>query len=407
MVDLLVDPNQLENVILNLAINARDAMQHGGKLTLELGNAMLDDHYVFSEREVPAGQYVMLAISDTGGGMPPEVVERAFEPFFTTKRDGEGTGLGLSMAYGFVRQSNGHIKIYSEVGNGTTVKIYLPHSFQKEVEIVSGSMAPVVGGSETILVVEDDATVRITVVDILSGLGYNILTAHDGESALLKLQSGTPIDLLFTDVVMPGPLRSPELAQRAKQIFPAIEVLFTSGYTQNAIVHGGRLDAGVMLISKPYRREDLARKIRQMLGKKAAPPQRVQVTPADPAPVHAAVSAASAMRLLVVEDNEDAQAMLCELLLFLGHQAQGVGNAEAALQLLVASPFDVLLTDVSLPGMSGIDLARQAGQQLPQLKVILTSGYGSVTLDGFAGRSASLPKPYDLEKLQQVLAEIA
>jgi signal transduction histidine kinase/DNA-binding response OmpR family regulator len=401
----MVDPNQLENVILNLAINARDAMKAGGKLTLELGNAMLDDHYVSSEQEVPAGQYVMLAISDTGTGMSPEVMERAFEPFFTTKREGEGTGLGLSMAYGFVKQSNGHIKIYSEVGSGTTIKIYLPRDHQAEVSLTDVRSGSLSGGTETILVVEDDAAVQATAVDMLTGLGYRVLKAQDGESALVILQSGIPINLLFTDVVMPGPVRSPALAKQAKQLFPNIEVLFTSGYTQNAIVHGGRLDPGVELISKPYRREDLARKIRQMFENRQLIANAGQSSSNDvaadvfPEPV-------TRLRILVVEDNEDAQKMVCELLMALGYRVQGVSDAEKALDALAENRFDVLFTDVSLPGMSGVDLARKAINEAPALKVIFSSGYGAVESGDLGFKSASLPKPYNLKRLQQVLTDI-
>ncbi|HEX8536648.1 MAG TPA: ATP-binding protein, partial [Cystobacter sp.] len=259
------DANQLENVILNLAINARDAMESHGRLTIEASNAMLDDHYAQLHQDVVPGQYVLLAISDTGCGMPPEVIERAFEPFFTTKPEGRGTGLGLSMVYGFVKQTGGHVKIYSEVGHGTTLKIYLPRAFQAETaptEVIEG---PIEGGNETILVVEDDVAVRATAVEMLSELGYRVLKAGDAQSALAIIQSGVPVDLLFTDVVMPGPVRSPELARQARQSLPELEVLFTSGYTENAIVHGGRLDPGVALLVKPYRREDLARKVRMML----------------------------------------------------------------------------------------------------------------------------------------------
>lgn len=401
----LVDPNQLENVLLNLSINARDAMKGEGRLTLELGNAMLDDHYVASEVDVPAGQYVMLAISDTGTGMSPEIMARAFEPFFTTKREGEGTGLGLSMAYGFVKQSNGHIKIYSEAGSGTTIKIYLPRSLQAEVTVSNPSTEPVMGGIETILVVEDDAAVQATAVDILSGLGYRVLKAHDAESALVILQSGIPIDLLFTDVVMPGPIRSPALAKQAKQFLPDIEVLFTSGYTQNAIVHGGRLDPGVELISKPYRREDLARKIRHVLANRRLIANAGQPTLDDAEP-DALVESAAPLRILVVEDNEDAQAMVCELLMILGHRAQGVSDAEAAMDAMAQAKFDVLFTDVSLPGMSGVDLARKVAKEEPAMKIIFSSGYGAVASSDFGFESVSLPKPYDLEKLQQVLADI-
>jgi signal transduction histidine kinase/DNA-binding response OmpR family regulator len=402
----LVDPHQLENVILNLAINARDAMKGDGRLTLELNNAMLDDDYVAYEPDVAAGQYVVLAISDTGCGMPADVIARAFEPFFTTKREGEGTGLGLSMAYGFVKQSGGHIRIYSEVGSGTTIKIYLPRSMQPEVEVPNTRNVPVMGGTETILVVEDDAVVQATVVDMLTALGYRVLKANDGQSALTILQSGVPVDLLFTDVVMPGPVRSVEVARQAKQMFPEIEVLFTSGYTQNAIVHGGRLDPGVELISKPYRREELARKIRQMFGGrkevKAAPPVSPPVPAADPAPQPANTST-QPLSILVVEDEQDARTLLTELLLVLGHAVEGVASAEDALVALEHSRFDILLTDYSLPGMSGLDLARTVVQRGYGMKIIFSSGYGSAINSDLQFEAAYLPKPFTLASLQQVL----
>jgi signal transduction histidine kinase/CheY-like chemotaxis protein len=415
----MADPHQLENVILNLAINARDAMKGDGRLTLELNNAMLDDHYVLHEPEVSPGQYVMLAISDTGCGMPPEVAARAFEPFFTTKREGEGTGLGLSMAYGFVKQSNGHIRIYSEVGNGTTIKIYLPRSMQPEVELPNLRNAPVVGGSETILVVEDDLAVQATVVDMLQGLGYRVLKASDGQGALTILQSGIPVDMLFTDVVMPGPVRSIEVARQAKQMFPAIEVLFTSGYTQNAIVHGGRLDPGVELISKPYRRDELARKIRQLFAarKESAAPSAPSAPPAPvtlPAPASAAASEAEEPALagatipksiLVVEDNQDARAMLGELLLILGHSVEAVGSAEQALEVLAERRFDILLTDHSLPGMNGLELARTVVAREYRMRIIFSSGYGAQATPGLDIKPAFLPKPFTLAALQKVLDE--
>lgn len=401
----LVDPNQLENVILNLAINARDAMEGEGKLTLELGNAMLDDQYAAKEGEVIAGQYVVLVISDTGMGMSPEVQARVFEPFFTTKREGQGTGLGLSMAYGFIKQSNGHIKIYSEVGNGTTIKIYLPRSHQMEVEVVDIKAVQAVGGNETILVVEDDMSVQATAVDMLSGLGYRVLKANDGQSALTILQSGISIDLVFTDVVMPGPIRSPDLARHAKQLFPDIAVLFTSGYTQNAIVHGGRLDPGVELISKPYRRDDLARKIRHILASQAHVSNLRQRSDKDSETVKI-IETGSSIRVLVVEDNPDANTILCELLTMLGHHARGVENAKAALELFAIETFDVLLTDISLPGMSGIELARQLVKENSSLKVIFSSGYGAVSEDEFEYAAGSLPKPYDLIMLQGVIEQV-
>jgi PAS domain S-box-containing protein len=269
----LIDPAQIENALLNLAINARDAMDGNGKLTIEAGNARLDDSYV-RDHDIAAGQYVMLAVSDTGAGMPPEIIAQAFEPFFSTKPEGKGTGLGLSMVYGFVKQSGGHVRIYSEVGTGTTIKLYLPRVDQREDVLVSSDSAAIAGGAETILVAEDDSEVRLTVVETLRDLGYRVLTANDAASALTVIESRVAIDLLFTDVVMPGTLKSPELARKAKERLPGVAVLFTSGYTENAIVHGGRLDLGVELLSKPYSREMLARKFRQVMAKKDLPVKR-------------------------------------------------------------------------------------------------------------------------------------
>lgn len=397
-----VDPHRLENVILNLAINARDAMPEGGKLTLELENAVLDDQYVLAHPDVSAGQYAMIVIRDTGKGMPPEVMERAFDPFFTTKKEGEGTGLGLSMAYGFVKQSEGHIKVYSEYGKGTTFRIYLPRSCEAEVKTNLSLRGPVVGGSETILVVEDDPAVQETVVRMLEDLGYNVLNASDGQGALTILHSGESIDMLFTDVVMPGPVRSPDLARQAKRLFPDIAVLFTSGYTQNAIVHGGRLDPGVELLSKPYRREDLARKIRHVL----ANARRTSVSLKELGQSQED-EASSALRILVVEDDLDSQEAVCQLIGMLGHKVKGVDSAEAALELMEADNFDVLFTDVSLPGMNGTELARIALADQPLLKIIIASGYG-LALDDVPDMPATiLPKPFDLARLRQALSSLS
>ncbi|MDB5369570.1 MAG: hypothetical protein JWP20_1128, partial [Roseomonas sp.] len=285
----LTDPHQVQNVILNLAVNARDAMAGGdaasatGRLTIEAGNAMLDDLYAAQHVDVKAGQYVMLAVSDTGCGMTREVMEKAFDPFFTTKREGSGTGLGLSMVYGFVKQSHGHIKIYSEPGQGTTIRIYLPRTREAEEMLPDLASAPIESGTETILVVEDDPVVQATVVDLLKDLGYTVLRASDGQSALMLARSGISIDLLFTDVVMPGPVRAPDLARQVQAMMPGVGVLFTSGYTENAIVHGGRLDPGVNLLSKPYRREDLARKVRHTLNNRRQAAARVPGPAAPPA----------------------------------------------------------------------------------------------------------------------------
>ena len=262
-----VDPVQVETALLNLAINARDAMEGCGKLTIEAGNAYLDDNYASHHPEVTPGQYIMIAVSDTGSGIAPEILEKVFDPFFTTKPDGQGTGLGLSMVHGFVKQSGGHIKIYSELGQGSTVRIYLPRSREDEDTQVEVVASPVTGGSETILLVEDDEDVRVTAAEMLSELGYSVLRAKDADGALVIIESGAAIDLLFTDIVMPGILRAPELARKAKQKIPGIAVLFTTGYAENAALHGGRLDGGINLITKPYARDQLGRKLRQILSK--------------------------------------------------------------------------------------------------------------------------------------------
>lgn len=262
------DPNQLENVLLNLALNARDAMAGGGKLTIETGNAHLDDAYHSKNLEARAGQYVAISISDTGSGMDKETLERAFEPFFTTKEVGKGTGLGLSMVYGFVKQSGGHVKIYSEAGEGTTVKIYLPRQMMitAEVEKPIIPLAPEGSVSETILVVEDDDDVREYTVEVLKGLGYAVLEARDSPTALQLLEDeALTIELLFTDIVLPGGLTGAEIARKAARLRPEMKVLFTTGYARNAIVHQGRLDAGVQLLPKPFTSSDLSAKLREIL----------------------------------------------------------------------------------------------------------------------------------------------
>jgi CheY-like chemotaxis protein len=269
----VADPAQVESAILNLALNARDAMPGGGRLTVEITNAALDEDYARTAREVTPGQYVMIAVTDTGEGMPDDVRARVFEPFFTTKSDGKGTGLGLSMVYGFVKQSNGHIQIYSEVGQGTTVKIYLPRSRQAEqTTLLMLDPTPAPEPGRTILVVEDEESVREAALAMIEELGYRRLEAGDAEQALALLERGEAVDLVFTDVVMPGPLRTRDFAQRMRELRPGMPVLFTSGYTDNAIIHQGRLDEGVHLISKPYAKADLARRIAALLADPRAAP---------------------------------------------------------------------------------------------------------------------------------------
>ena len=264
----LADENQLENALLNLAVNARDAMPNGGKLTIEAANVALDDAYAATEQDVRAGQYVMIAVSDTGSGMAPDILSKVFEPFFTTKDIGQGTGLGLSMVFGFVKQSGGHVKIYSEVGDGTTVKIYLPrHLATEDASETAVEAQRVLGGSasETILVVEDEADVRRLAVETLLELGYRVLEAEDGHVALRLLEREPAVRLLFTDVGLPGGLNGRQLADRARERRPDLKVLFTTGYARNAIVHHGRLDPGVELIGKPFQIASLAVKVRELL----------------------------------------------------------------------------------------------------------------------------------------------
>jgi len=261
----LADPTQIETALLNLAINARDAMEGYGKLTIELDNADIDHTHTRFHDELKPGQYVALSVTDTGSGMTPELLSKVFEPFFSTKPVGKGSGLGLSMVYGFAKQTGGHVRVYSEVGQGTTVRMYLPRSAEEEEFKIERADLPVVGGTETVLVAEDDEGVRTTVVELLRELGYPVLEASDAAAALFIIESGARIDLLFTDVVMPGPLKAVDLASKAEELVPGIGILFTSGYTENSIVHGGRLDEGVSLLSKPYTRAQLARKIRSSL----------------------------------------------------------------------------------------------------------------------------------------------
>jgi PAS domain S-box-containing protein len=268
-----VDANQVENAVLNLALNARDAMPAGGRLTIETANTYLDDAYAHAHTEVTAGQYVMLAVSDTGVGMTKDVSEKAFEPFFTTKTLGEGTGLGLSQVYGFVKQSGGHIKIYSEPGEGTTVRIYFRrvNAMADAVEDPRPPRTSLLGGEETILVVEDDTDIRTYAAEILRELGYRVVEAHEGDTALSLLASEPNIKLLFTDIGLPGPFNGRQLADEVSKRRPDIKVLFTTGYAQNAIIHQGRLDSGVELIVKPFSFAGLAAKIRQMLDSRGRP----------------------------------------------------------------------------------------------------------------------------------------
>jgi CheY-like chemotaxis protein len=262
----MIDPTQLSTALINLALNARDAMPRGGKLRIETANVVLDEAAAHADPEVHAGPYVMIAVSDTGTGIPAALLNKVFEPFFTTKEFGKGTGLGLSMVYGFVKQSGGLVRIRSDEGHGTTIKLYLPRAPATANKASGAPTSTLQGGNETILVVEDDALTRKFVVTQLESLGYNIVSAATGAEALALVDRGVTFDLLFTDVIMPGGVNGRELAEEMAKRRPLLRILYTSGYAQDAIVHHGRLDPGVALLNKPYRKADLARQIREALG---------------------------------------------------------------------------------------------------------------------------------------------
>ena len=320
-----IDPHQLENAILNLAVNGRDAMPAGGKLTIEASNVRIGSSYSSANAEIARGQYVVVCVTDTGAGMSPETVDRAFDPFFTTKEVGRGTGLGLSQVYGFVKQSGGHVKIYSELGQGSSIKLYLPRMAgapQEEAaqlpEIASGGDT-----SETILVVEDDDEVRTFSVESLRELGYRVLETHDGPSALRLLnRQAEPIDLLFTDVVMPE-MSGRELADAARAKQPGLRVLFTTGYARNAIVHGGRLERGVDVLPKPFTYEALAVKVRSILD------------------------AADVGRALIVAANDELRRQTCKLIAPLGFSIELCASKREAVGKIRAfsGSFDAVLID--------------------------------------------------------------
>ncbi|MCC8394631.1 response regulator [Paraburkholderia sp. MMS20-SJTR3] len=419
-----VDRNQLENALLNLAINARDAMRADGVLTVRATNRRLDAAFCHDKPELSPGEYVEFSVADTGSGMSPEILQHVFEPFFTTKPDGHGTGLGLSMVFGFARQSGGCVAIESEVGHGTTVSLFFPRCREAQTPEPVDGPATSVGGGETILVVEDDADVRLTAVEMLAQLGYKVLTASNGDAALEFIDSDVPIDLLFTDVVMPGKLKSVELAQRAAARTPPVPTLFTSGYTRDEIVHHGKLDAGITLLSKPYRRDDLARMVRNVLraspahadpaagvhdgGIAACVPPAAYDGTREPAAAaqHGEPAPREAARVLLVEDDAQSREALAELLGALGLACSAAGSAEEALPLAAAQHYDVLLTDLTLPGMSGAELARVVRREQPSIRVLLVSGYGrSAEIGETIPGARLLGKPLDFGQLRRELAQ--
>ena len=390
-----IDPSQLENAILNLALNARDAMPDGGTVRIEVSNATLDRRYAALHPDVVPGPHVLVAVSDTGTGMPADIVAQAFDPFFTTKNEGRGTGLGLSMVYGFVRQSNGHIRIDSAIGQGTSVKLYLPRTLDPVPESEGRTAAPA-AGTERILVVEDNEEVRRAVIDMLKGWGYRVVAVESPDAAAQLLETDSAFDLLFTDVVMPGTLTAIELAGIARQRRPDIAVLLTSGYARDLIPR----EAGseFPLIAKPYRSEDLAARVRTVLAGRRQPAAATR-RPAE------AVRTDHPRHVLFVEDEVVLRMSTVDMLERLGCMVSAVGSAEQALELLDRGDrFGLLLTDLGLPGMTGEELAAEVKRRFPELPVVIASGYGKS--DSPPNGLRFIGKPYSSIDLQQALEEV-
>lgn len=387
-----VDPNQFEHALLNLALNARDAMPDGGRLTIEAANAHIDGRYA-SEADISPGQYVVVAVSDTGVGMSEDILRRAFDPFFTTKEIGHGTGLGLSQVYGFIKQSGGHVKIYSEPGHGTTVKVYLPRA-TAEVEVPDAGPAAVLdarGASELVLLVEDDDGVRAHTVELVREIGYRVVAASNGAEALAILARTPDIALLFTDVGLPGGMNGKQLADDAKRLRADLPVLFTTGYARNAIVHEGRLDPGVHLVPKPFDREELAQALRIALA-----------TPADSTPVEA---------FLIVEDEPLILLNTVDDLKDLGCNPieAATGDAAFAAAQVAGDHLTAAIIDLGLPDCRGDALAHKLRALRPELPILFVSG--SIDADlrrSFAGdrRVAFLEKPYTPAALKSALTGI-
>lgn len=382
-----VDPNQLENCILNLAVNARDAMPSGGKLAIETANARLDEAYTAAQAEVAPGHYVVIAVSDTGTGMSREVLARVFEPFFTTKEVGRGTGLGLSMVYGFVKQSGGHVKIYSEEGSGTTIKIYLPRLLRDAEPEEEGAEArhESFGHDEVILVAEDDDDVRAYTVEILRELGYHVLEAQDGPAALRIIERPEQaVDLLFTDVVMPG-MSGSELADHARVIRPELKVLYTSGYTRNAIVHNGRLDAGVEMIAKPFTYQALAARVRDMLDSVAT------------------------RRVLLATQDAGQRLALTDLLGAADHASDEAANRAEALGKLRAAGrhYRAVVIDGDLPDGTAESLVDEIRAMHREIAILVIASHERAAARFSEDRcTLVLVKPYAARDFQAALAKL-
>ena len=380
------DPTQFENALLNLALNARDAMEGPdglpkGRITIEAANTSLDDAYAARVAEVSPGQYVMFAVTDTGCGMTPDEVSRATEPFYTTKQEGRGTGLGLPMVLGFAKQSGGHFQLYSEPGRGTTARLYIPRTTAPDTRPEPPAPSLPVGRKELVLLVEDDEGVRQAALDALKGLDYRVIEAETADQALALLEDGCRPQLIFTDVVMPGQVSARQMVARAQALVPGVAVLFTSGYTQNSIVHNGQLDADVTLLSKPWRLDALARAVRAALDgtRTRALPRR---------------------RVLLVEDDEMVRMATADALAELGFDVLQAPTAAAALARLHPPP-DLMLTDLGLPDQNGIVLVAEARRRIPGLPVVVASGESEPP----EGDLIWLAKPYDVADLRNAVAK--
>ncbi len=380
------DPQQLENAVLNLALNARDAMPGGGRLVIIVTNRVLDEEYAAHHAEVTPGQYVMIAVADTGHGMSPDQIVRAADPFYTTKGGGRGTGLGLSMVYGLIRQSGGHFRIDSAPGEGTTVRLYLPRTHAALTEAPRRALPPSATG-ELVLVVEDDQAVRTVAVGTLRDLGYRTIDAENADAAMELLNAGARPDVLFTDMVMPGTLGVAELVRAARRMLPGLAVLFTTGYTDNPELSVEALGPSARLLPKPWTRAALAEGIREAIV--TASSERVRLVPQP------------GLRVLVIDDEPMVRETIVELLGLMGHSVRAAGSAAEA--RVIAEDAELVIIDAGLTDADGVDLAEELLAKKPDLPIIIISGRDadSASDPGFVW----LEKPFDEAKLRHAIAE--